>query len=242
MCTVTFSPRKRGYALAMNRDEKLTRTSGLPPAVSVINGRRVLAPSEPSGGTWISVNDGGVTFALINWYSIRARVETKPVSRGEVVRAVSFCNTAVLANEKLELLPLKHINPFRLIGIFPETKEISEWRWDLTRLSSKKHSWQFQQWISSGFDEPQAQRLRGQVFRAAARQSSVGNLDWLRRLHRSHSPAVGPFSTCMHRTDAVTVSYSVVTVSSLTVQMRYFDGAPCHCTQGQLRRHELRLI
>ena len=242
MCTVTFSPRKRGYALAMNRDEKLTRVAGLPPAESMINGRRVLAPAEPSGGTWISVNYSGVSFALINWYSIRTRVEVKSVSRGEVVKAVSFRNTAVRAYEKLELLPLKHINPFRLIGIFPETKEISEWRWDLTRLSLKKHPWQLQQWISSGFDEPQAQKIRGRAFQAAARQSSAGSLDWLRRLHRSHLPTTGPFSTCMHREDAATVSYTETSVFSRKTTMRYFDGSPCHCTRGQLQVHQLDSI
>ena len=239
MCTVTFSPRKRGYALAMNRDEKLTRTSGLPPAVSVINGRRMLAPSEPSGGTWISVNDSGVTFALINWYSIRTRVEIKPVSRGEVVRAVSFCNTGVLADQKLELPPLKHINPFRLIGIFPETKEISEWRWDLTRLSYKKHSWQLQQWISSGFDEANAQKIRGATLQNSLKDKSASSLEWLRRLHRSHLPATGPFSTCMHREDAATVSYTEINVSARKTAMRYFGGSPCHCAPGQLQLHRL---
>jgi hypothetical protein len=242
MCTVTFSPRKRGYALAMNRDEKLTRTSGLSPAESLINGRRVLAPSEPSGGTWISVNDTGVTFALINWYSIRTKMETKAVSRGEVVRSVSFCNTAVLADEKLELLPLKHINPFRLIGIFPDTKEILEWRWDLNRLSTQKHSWRLQQWISSGFDEPQAQRMRGKTFQTVARQASAGSLVWLRRLHRSHLPTTGPFSTCMHREDAATVSYTEVSVSSQKSTIRYFGESLCRCARGQLQVRELNLV
>jgi hypothetical protein len=242
MCTVTFSPRKRGYALAMNRDEKLTRAAGLPPAENIINGRRVLAPSEPSGGTWISVNDTGVTFALINWYSIRMRVETKPVSRGEVVRAVSFCNTAVLAGEKLELLPLKLINPFRLIGIFQDTKEILEWRWDLKRLSSQKHSWRLQQWISSGFDEPEAQRTRGNVFQEATKQKKVVSLEWLRRLHRSHAPNIGPFSTCMHREDAATVSYTEVSVSLRKSAMRYFGKSLCRCARGQLHVSELNLM
>jgi uncharacterized protein YciI len=143
-----------------------------------------------------------------------------------------------VTNKKLELLPLKHINPFRLIGIFPEMKEISEWRWDLTRLSSKKHPWQLQQWISSGFDEPQAQRIRGQVFQAAARQSSAGHLDWLRRLHRSHLPTTGPFSTCMHRADAATVSYTEISVSSRKAAMGYLDGSPCSCARGQLQVHQ----
>jgi len=242
MCTVTFSPRRRGYALAMNRDEQLTRATGLPPTESLINGRRVLAPSEPGGGTWISLNDSGVTFALINWYSIPTRVDVKPVSRGEVVKSVSSLTAALATSKALEQLPLPRINPFRLIGIFPGANEIPEWRWDLKTLSLKKHSWRLQQWISSGFDERRAQRVRGKTFQEAARQKAVGNLEWLRRLHRSHAPITGPFSTCMHRADAATVSYTEVTVSSPTFSMRYFDGAPCQCARGQLKARTLELI
>jgi hypothetical protein len=40
------------------------------------------------------------------------------------------------------------------------------------------------------------------LFQRAGRQHSADSLDWLRRLHRSHSPQAGPFSTCMHRSDA----------------------------------------
>jgi hypothetical protein len=234
MCTVTFSPRKRGYALAMNRDEKLSRSIGLPPAESLINERRVLAPTEPGGGTWIAVNDSGITFALINWYAIRSGVKAKAVSRGEVVKAVSPSTTALLAAGTLAQLSLPHINPFRLIGFFPGTDEIFEWRWDMKTLSSKRHPWRLQQWISSGLDEPQAQRLRGKAFQGAAARKSAGSLGWLRRLHRSHAPASGPFSTCMHRADAATVSYTEVTVNSRITAMRYFDGAPCHCARGGL--------
>jgi hypothetical protein len=232
MCTVTFSPRKRGYALAMNRDEQLTRAIGLPPAVSVINGRRVLAPSEPSGGTWISLNESGVTFALINWYAISSKVKAKSVSRGQVVKAVSSLTTALSVAEALKQVPLPRINPFRLVGIFPAGNEVVEWRWDLKKLVRKKLPWCLQQWISSGLDEPQAQRLRGKVFQAAAVQKSAGSLGWLRRLHRSHAPIIGPFSTCMHRADAATVSYTEVTVSSRITSMRYFGGAPCRSGHG----------
>ena len=241
MCTVTFSPRKRGYALAMNRDEKLSRSIGLPPAESLINERHVLAPTEPSGGTWMAVNDSGITFTLINWYAISSKVKAKSVSRGEVVKAVSSSTTALLAAGTLEQLPLPRINPFRLIGFFPETNEIFEWRWDLKTLFAKQHPWRLQQWISSGFDEPQAQRLRDKVFQGAAALKSAGHREWLRRLHRSHAPATGPFSTCMHREDAATVSYTEVSVSSRITVMRYFDGAPCHCGLGGLQAHALKL-
>jgi len=41
---------------------------------------------EPNGGTWIGINDANITFALINWYSVSARVAGQAVSRGEVVK------------------------------------------------------------------------------------------------------------------------------------------------------------
>ncbi len=227
MCTVTFIAQRRGYRLGMNRDEKCTRPAGLPPKKQRLNGRVVLAPSEPTGGTWISVNDHGATFALINWYSIAARVGRKAVSRGEVVNSVRAEGSPGSADTALSTLPLSRINPFRLIGVFPATREIIEWRWDLKKLARKGHPWKSQQWISSGFDEPAAQRVRGRTFQRALRQSTVGTADWLRRLHRSHSPESGPFSTCMHRADAATVSYSEVAVSSGHAKMIYCAHAPC---------------
>jgi len=227
MCTVTFIACRKGYFLGMNRDEKLTRPAGLMPRKRNVNGRSVLSPSEPGGGTWITLNDSGACLALINWYSVANRVARKAISRGEVVNAVATTDSPALTDATLHELPLCQINPFRLIGVFPVTDEIAEWRWDLKRLVRKNHRWRAQQWISSGFDEPAAQRVRARTFREASRQKSAGSLNWLRRLHRSHSPQSGPFSTCMHRADAATVSYTEVSVSQRKAVMHYHAGAPC---------------
>lgn len=235
MCTVTFIARQRGYYLGMNRDEKLTRPSGLPPKRKKVDGRAVISPSEPGGGTWITVNDHGATLALINWYSITARVGGKAVSRGEVVNSASAAISSDFADATLAGLPLERINPFRLIGVFPKTRNIIEWRWDLKQLVRKDLRWQTQQWISSGFDEPTAHRVRGKTFRRATQQHSAGSLDWLRRLHRSHSPKAGPFSTCMHRADAATVSYTEVCVSLGQARMRYHAGAPCESSNPSVQ-------
>jgi hypothetical protein len=81
--------------------------------------------------------------------------------------------------------------------------------------------------VSSGFDEPRAQEVRGGAFGRAQRQKSAGGLVWLRRLHRSHSPQEGPFSICMHREDAVTVSYTEVSVFRNRARMGHIAGAPC---------------
>ncbi|MFO1512817.1 MAG: NRDE family protein [Verrucomicrobiota bacterium] len=239
MCTVTFLARQRGYCLGMNRDEKLTRPIGLPPKRKKVKGRAVISPAEPGGGTWITVNDHGVTLALINWYSVTDRVGGKTISRGEVVTSVSAAITLDAAEAALQGLPLNRLNPFRLIGVFPETGEIVEWRWNLKRLVRKRHPWKTRQWISSGFDEPTAQRVRGKHFQRAGRQHSTGSLDWLRRLHRSHSPQAGPFSTCMHRADAATVSYTEITVSACRAEMHHHTGAPCQ--SATCSRHQLRL-
>jgi hypothetical protein len=58
------------------------------------------------------------------------------------------------------------------------------------------------------------------------------SLNWLRQLHRSHSPKRGPFSICMHRRDASTVSYTEVAVSKKRATMRYKSG-PC-CSKGAI--------
>jgi hypothetical protein len=175
----------------------------------------------------MAVNDHGATHALINWYSVTARVDGKAVSRGEVVNDVATANAPGLAEAALHELPLDRINPFRLVGVYPAAGNIIEWRWNLKQLVRKSHRWKSQQWISSGFDERTAQSVRGKTFQRAGLQHSAGSLGWLRRLHRSHSPEAGPFSTCMHRADAATVSYTEVTATSNRIAMRYHAGAPC---------------
>jgi len=227
MCTVSFIASQRGYLLAMNRDEQHSRAKGLPPQTVVIDGRAVICPSEPGGGTWIAMNDAGVTFALINWYSVRDTVKANSSSRGGVVKSVAAQISPTGTSRVLRTLPLHQMSPFRLLAIFPAQKEVCQWRWNLKSLVCRKQRWKSQQWISSGYDEPAAQRMRSKTFRLALRQSNAGRLEWLRRLHRSHTPACGPFSTCMHRADAATVSYTEIICSPNRMAMAYANTAPC---------------
>ena len=224
----------------MNRDEKLTRIAGLPPQLHKIDHCAVLYPSEPGGGTWISLNDTGVTLALINWYSVNQSVVAGVVSRGQVVTSVGTAREKNQVDAAIARLPLAKMNPFRLIGILPAMNEVFEWRWDLIKLECNQHAWQQQQWISSGFDEPKAQQIRSATFRRAQTQNSTGTLAWLRRLHRSHHPDCGAFSTCMHRADAATVSTTEIVVSSARATMRHHPGPPCQ-TSNQIVRHVNRI-
>jgi hypothetical protein len=222
----------------MNRDEKLGRSKALPmTAHALAGGRNALFPSEPKGGTWIGVNDAGVTFGLINWYAVEARVMGQPISRGEIVRAALPMAAPWKIRETPPAIDLEQVNPFRLIGIFPGPKRVFEWRWNRFAFERFEHPWKSNIWISSGFDEIGAQRTRGKAFRSALKEASAGSIGWLRSLHASHLPDRGPYSTCMHRSDAATVSYSEIVVNPRSAQMCYLDGTPCGrsvCSTSQL--------
>lgn len=239
MCTVTFIARESGYLIGMNRDEKLSRPVALGPARYRIDGRSILAPSEPGGGLWVGANDVGVSFALINWYGVTARVQGQPISRGEIVKSALPLDSPGAVTQALTSLPLGRVNPFRLIGVIPSKREIIEWRWDLQQLDRIEHAWQTNIWISSGLDEPGAQQTRGKIFSEGLNHESAGSCAWLRRLHRSHTPESGPYSVCMHRSDAATVSYTEIATLRDRVEMHYIPGSPC-CTP-LLSRSDLRL-
>ena len=240
MCTVTLIVRKRGFALGMNRDEKITRIKAHSPSVHQLQDRRALFPFEPGAGTWVGVNDAGVGCALINWYAITARASGSPVSRGRVVTTTLAARSVSEMEQSLATLPLVRVNPFRLIGVFPKTREVVEWRWNLKKLAAIRYHWETTTWISSGFDEAGAQVTRGKTFADARGQNSFGRLEWLRRLHRSHKPVRGPYSTCMHRDDAATVSYAEIEVSLRKAVMRYCDGSPCKKKQFAIQ--QLKII
>ena len=227
MCTISFVPEQHGFYLAMNRDEKRSRPTALPPAIINLPERRVLLPREPTGGSWIAANDRGICIALINWYRIEREPARSITSRGEVVIALAGTSSTEEIAAGLAALKLRRLPPFRLIAIVPFEKILTEWRWDLKRLSARRHLWQPKHWFSSGFDERRAELERRRVCSSAQDGQAASSLSWLRRLHRSHAPARGPFSICMHRPDAATVSYTEVAVSDRRVRMRYKSGPAC---------------
>src|SRR6266567_2239609 len=159
------------------------------------------------------------------------RVEREPNngvrSRGEVIRKLAGISTSDEISIAVKKLPLRRLRPFRLIAIVSAENRVIEWRWNLNRLSVRKHSWESRHWFSSSFDEATAETERTRVCAAQPKESAKRDVKWLRRLHRSHEPERGPFSICMHRPDAATVSYTEVAVSKRRATMRYKSGPCC---------------
>jgi transport and Golgi organization protein 2 len=222
MCTVSFIPNSQGFYIGMNRDESVHRVTANSPEISYRDGHGLLYPAEPGGGTWIGVNDTGVCLALINWHAVLSHPGKPLVSRGTVVK------TLIVSQSSDQLLQAIEGQPFRLIAVLLLERALHEFRWDQMEISQQRHEWEAKHWFSSGFDESAVQEIRTQVCRTAWDRPQAGNLNWLRQLHASHSPAPGPFSICMHRKDAATVSYTEVVLESGTVLMRYHPGPLCN--------------
>ena len=157
-----------------------------------------------------------------------------------MVRRGLAASTADEVEAALAGLPLPRTNPFRLIGVFPGQGDVVEWRWNLHALEQFTHPWRSTTWISSGYDEPGAQRSRGQAFHDALQAADAGTAAWLHRLHRAHGAGCGPYSHCMHRADAATVSYVAIGVWRRHATLRYAAGAPCEAELAPALRLGLR--
>ena len=217
MCTVSWLHRPRGYDLFCNRDEKRTRAVAAPPRVSEAGGVRWIAPSDPDGsGTWIAVNDDGLAVCLLN-----GRAGTFGVrSRGLLIPDLIWARCVDDAAFLLGRTDLSVYAPFTLLLIEPDAPpQVANWdgaclAWQPEPLSPI---------TSSSVD---ADRARGERLREFAR-FDVSTPAALRRFHASHGAAPGPFSTCMHRDDAETVSFSWISVTRNEVRFEYIPGAPC---------------
>jgi hypothetical protein len=228
MCTVSFIPNSKGFYLGMNRDESVLRVTANSPEVSYRDGHALLYPSEPSGGTWIGVNDTAICLALINWHAVSSHSERPVVSRGSVVKTLITSQSSDQLFPGIERLPLRRMPPFRLIAILPSEHAVHEFRWNQSEIFQLRYEWEATHWFSSGFDEPAIQEERAKVCRTAWDQPQAGSLNWLRQLHASHSPARGPLSICMHHKDATTVSYTEIELGNGKVLMKYHHGPLCN--------------
>ena len=228
MCTLTFVPTVDGYLAGMNRDELLTRPAALPPEIHEREAMKLVYPREPSGGTWIAASTRGNLLALLNWNEVDiAGLGEKRRTRGLVIPDAILEKNARSTKAHLDQLSLDGIFPFRLIGVFRNERQLIEWRWDGTGIQQLGWAWARKHWFSSSLSDTSATAERSRVCDAAVLDPAVGSPHWLRQLHGSHEPKPGPYSICVHRQDASTVSYTEVECAGSSISMRYLSGSPC---------------
>src|SRR5690349_15633555 len=112
MCTFSFVPTRYGYYAAMNRDERVTRETGIAPQLFRAGDLLAAYPTERDGGTWIAGNERGIALALLNW-NLPQKQNNKQFSRGSVIpRLIGHRDMADVA-WKLNSVSLEGILPFR---------------------------------------------------------------------------------------------------------------------------------
>lgn len=248
MCTVTWLFTADGYQLFSNRDESRARPPAQPPRAVRQGDSRYLAPVDgEAGGSWITVNEHGLSLCLLNYYHAElsgaaARPDGRPFrSRGLLVTDLAAQPAGLDLRRALEALDLTAYRPFTLLALEPPAKRHGQGgellvEWDGERFSRRDAS-SAQPLISSGYDFTGATRHRRATFEALLRGGAEAprtrpNAAELLLYHRDHRPEPGPYSVCMHRPDARTVSLTRVTVSPEEITMSYASGPPCRTPLG----------
>lgn len=227
MCTVTWLHRPDGYELCFNRDELKTRLIAHPPSIHHEDGLHYIAPIDAdAGGTWIGVNQFGITVCLLNYYHAAMNRQLSAAdytSRGLLVKSLLTHDTLSDIFARYSDAELRQFRPFKLLAIGPESAA-QGLVWDGTSAEIARNP--EPPLSSSSFLSEKVIEQRRRRF-GEIRASDGNHPEALRNYHRSHIPEKGPFSVCMHREEAHTVSFSRVVVAAEHITFHYTPGAPC---------------
>ena len=226
MCTVSWVRETTdGYTLCVSRDENRARQFSSAPAARRADGVKFLAPVDGQrGGSWVAVNELGVSVCLLNRCHPSPREDWLGPSRGDVVmRLASSCSRDDAAR-RLMAWDLSIYRPFTVACLEPGRPALVI-DWTGTALRGDFEADERCPLASSSKSPDLACTARRELFE----RFRAGGLthDALVEFHRSHDPQRGALSPCMHRDDAATVSFTAVTVASAEVRMSYQHGAPC---------------
>ena len=239
MCTLTWThaagaaPSGDGYTLWFNRDELRTRGPEVPPAVeSAPCGHRYVAPRDSdAGGTWIAVNEAGLTVALLNGDGAgRGEPPGAPTSRGHLVRQLAPAGRLEEVWRALSPAALRPFRPLVLVAVAPSRPALIA-RWDGIDLVLDPTGHRQLPLVSSSALGDEVHRRRSALFDRlvpeGARRIGAAPPSALEAFQR-WAPPTGPdaFSPSMERPDACTRSQCRVEVSADHVELSYAPGPP----------------
>jgi hypothetical protein len=216
MCTLTWrrSAEAAGYDLFFNRDELHLRAAERAPVEQrTPQGVRYVAPADGDhGGTWLALNEHGVTVCLLNYYP-RGVVEKGVESRGCLPLLCAGCARADDVARVLHAVELRQFAPFHLVAV--DATGGSVWlRWD-GRAMHEAEAPEFL--TSSSFEPGRVQAARAERWAAWPGRTPED----LAAFQRQHDPAAGAESVRMERVDARTRSLCAVRVRAGSRELNY---------------------
>ncbi|MCP3919658.1 MAG: NRDE family protein [bacterium] len=229
---MTWRQTRGGYELLFNRDELTTRGPESAPAIGERGGIATLAPTDGDhGGTWITVNELGVSACLLNGYFLGSGAPPPhPTSRGLLVRELGGALSVRAAIEHLECTDLARYSAFVMVLAEP-TRPVAGYEWDGSRRTLVLDADRHLPLVSSGVAPDSARAERKRIFAELVRDGLTSEA--LRAFHASHG-STGPNAAtpCMHRADAGTRSSTRVLVTMDAVRMFHTPGAPCQTPES----------
>lgn len=225
MCTLTWFDTDSGYELFFNRDEMISRSRAEPPKVCFDEPIQTLFPTDAdAGGTWIAVNQLGITVCLLNHYQFEQIKTYKDwISRGQIVRSFAAIPSLAAAEQQFSELDLDDYRAFRMFVLVPGgDNRLFVWDGHSAHIDAGIS----QPKSSSSMDAKYVKLSRRNLFQEMNLAGSSTSQDFV-DYHSSHIPMRSKESVCMHREEAHTVSLSHVRVDENTVQFYYADGSPC---------------
>lgn len=242
MCTATWWNGADGYELFFNRDELITRAAGLPPREQTLRGVRYLAPEDPTGGgTWLLVNEFGLSVCLINQYPEDA-LDPGPrrVSRGQLVRSLADCRDSDAVRSRVRGADLTCYEGFMLIAVEPG-RPGRMMHWDTRQLLCRDETEAPQPYTSSRHLPDEVISSRRRRFADLIRlRGGDPTPDDLRAFHEHFAPQTAAHSVFMQRDDAATVSLSHVVVGEDSITLEYSPRLPGQFHFDRARRAQLR--
>jgi hypothetical protein len=206
-----------------------TRAGALPPRMRRFGNAHALLPVDPaSGGTWISVNDGGIVFTLLNYNRREPRMveatSAPTISRGRIIPGLLHCQTVSDATEAALQVRPRSFQPFRLIVLDMHAYALIESDGRTLRTSRRPFDGRPLLFTSSGLGDEVVEPSRRALFeRMLADDPSPEIQD---AFHQHTWPDARHLSIWMDRPEARTVSRTTIELTDRFARMRYVPVEP----------------
>ena len=220
-----------GYEIFFNRDERRSRKAASPPAIHLAKGTRYIAPLDGDfGGSWLAVSERGLSLALENGYTDLDDLAHEPpsgfTSRGLLLTSLIDSRSTEEVVRRLREQDLHLYRSFLLAAFDPDGSGLLA-SWIRGSLGIEPLIDDVMPLVSSSFETSEVRKSRCEVFRRMQREMEGDPVELHLAYHESHLPERGPRSTCMHRPEAHTISFSHIRVEGTEVRFHYVPRSPC---------------
>jgi len=219
------------YEVFFNRDELKTRSRAVPPELMLSdNSIRFISPTDPNaGGTWMLVNELGVTICLLNRWHESLKVPTASKSRGQLVLGLAGSADTAEVITRLSQTDCREYKPFTLVAL--DQQRLLVEAWDGGRLYTEQTKAPL---TSSSYCFPEVSK---------ARRDRYATLDenGPQALSNYHAGEVeqSAFTVRMNRPDAQTWSRSHLVVGPAQIAWQYLEELPN--LDGESVEHNIEL-